>query len=104
MMIEEIENSDPTRFLIVDGKFNSSFWGTEIKIRGEVTNRATMAHYKDVKVLVTYYSKTKSVLGTKEYTLYEVYEPNSVTSFRLDISNYKEVETIGLEVTSAIPN
>ena len=104
MTIEETENADPTRFLSADGKYNSSFWGTELKIRGEITNRATIADYKDVTVRVTYFSKTKSVLGTKEYTLYEVYKPNSVTPFRLDITNYKDVETIGWEVISAVPN
>jgi hypothetical protein len=104
MTIEETENSDPTRFLSADGKYNSSFWGTELKIRGEITNRATIADYKDVTVRVTYFSKTKSVLGTKEYTLYEIYKPNFVTPFRLNITNYKDVETIGWEVIRAMPN
>ena len=104
MTIEETENSNPTRFLSADGKYNSSFWGTELKIRGEITNRATIADYKDVTVRVTYYSKTKSVLGKKEYTLYEVYKPNSVTPFRLDIENYKDVDGIGWEVIRAMAN
>lgn len=104
LTVEEIENNNPTRFLSADGKYNSSFWGTELKIRGHITNTATVADYQDVTVRVTYYSKTQSVLGSKEYTLYEVYEPNSVTPFRLDIENYKDVDAIGWEVIRAIPN
>ena len=104
MSIEEIENSDPIRFLSAEGKYNESFWGSKIKIRGSITNTATVADYKDVTVRVTYYSKTNSVLGFNEYTLYEVYQPNTKTPFRLDITNYENVNTINWEVISALPN
>jgi hypothetical protein len=104
MSIEEIENSDPIRFLSAEGKYNESFWGSKIKIRGSITNTATVADYKDVTVRVTYYSKTNSVLGSNEYTLYEVYQPNTKTPFRLDITNYENVNTINWEVISALPN
>jgi hypothetical protein len=57
MTIEQTENSDPLRFLSVDGKYNESFWGTKFKLKGKITNRATIADYKDVVVKITYYSK-----------------------------------------------
>ncbi|MCT8338570.1 DUF4339 domain-containing protein [Flavobacteriaceae bacterium TK19130] len=104
MSIEETENTYPLRFLRANGKYNESFWGTELKIRGEIINTATVADYKDVVLKVTYYSKTNSVLGAKEYTLYEVYKPNSTTPFRLDIDNHKDVERINWEIVSALPN
>ena len=104
MSIEEIENSDPIRFLIAEGEYNESFWGTKIKIRGTIRNSANVADYKDVTVQVTYFSKTKSVLATKEYTLYEVYPPNTRTPFRLDIANYENVNAISWEVIKALPN
>ncbi|MBL4664098.1 MAG: DUF4339 domain-containing protein [Flavobacteriaceae bacterium] len=104
MSIEEIENADPIRFLSAKGKYNESFWGTKIKIRGSISNTATMADYKDVTVRVTYYSRTMSVLGSKEYTLYEVYKPRTTTPFRLDIANFKDVDTIRWEVISALPH
>ena len=99
-----MENADPIRFLSADGKYNESFWGTKLKIRGEIINQATVAAYKDVTVQVTYYSKTNTVLGTNEYTLYEVYQPNTITPFRLDIENYKDVNSIGWAVIRAFPN
>lgn len=102
LTIRETENADPIRFLNAKGNYDSSFWGTKLKIRGEITNKATVAEYKDVTLRVTYFSKTKSVLGTKEYTLYEVYPANSSTPFRLDIENYKDVNSIGWEVISAL--
>jgi len=104
MTIEEIENTNPIRFLSINGEYNESFWGTELKIKGSIVNSATVADYKDVTLKVTYYSKTKSILGFKEYTLYEIYKPNTATPFKLDIDNHKNVETIGWKIVRALPN
>lgn len=104
MTIEDLENATPTDFLSADGTYDESFWGSKINIDGEITNAATVAHYKDVVVRVTYYSKTKSILGSEDYTLYEVFPPNSVKPFELKIENYKDVNSIGWDVISAVPN
>ena len=104
MTIEEIENSTPTDFLDADGTYDESFWGTKINVDGKITNSATVADYKDVVVRVTYYSKTKTILGNEDYTLYEIFPSNSVKPFKLKIDNYKDVNSIGLEVISALSN
>jgi hypothetical protein len=104
MTIEETENSDPLRFLSVEGNYNESFWGTKFKLKGKVTNQATIADYKDLIMKITYYSQTKSAIGTKDYTIYKIFEPNQVTEFKLDVANYKDVKSIGLEIVGAIPN
>jgi hypothetical protein len=104
MTIEQTENSDPLRFLSVDGKYNESFWGTKFKLQAKITNRATIADYKDIVVKITYYSKTKSVIGNEDYTIYQIFKPNKITDFKLDVKNYKDVNSIGLELVSAIPN
>tara|TARA_R110001592_G_scaffold333244_1_gene617006 strand:+ start:1383 stop:2045 length:663 start_codon:yes stop_codon:yes gene_type:complete len=104
MTIEETENSDPLRFLSVEGNYNESFWGTKFKLKGKVTNRATIADYKDLVVKITYFSQTKSVIGTKDYTIYQIFEPNRITEFKLDVANYKDVKSIGLDIIGAKPN
>jgi len=103
MTIEEIEDAEPLRFLDAGGKYNDSFWGTKIHVNGTISNTATVADYKDITVRVTYYSKTKTNLGSKEYTIYEVVQPNTTIPFKLKIENFKNVNTIGWEVIRAIP-
>ncbi|MEC3965692.1 hypothetical protein [Flagellimonas halotolerans] len=103
MSIEEMENANPVQFLTADGKYNESFWGTELKINGKISNKATVASYKDVILKVTYYSKTNSVIGNKEYTIYEIFPPNRTMPFKLSIKNYKDVSSIRWEVVDAIP-
>lgn len=104
MTVEEIERSQPTNFLTADGNYNENFWGDKLKVHGVITNAATVATYKDAVVRVTYYSKTKTELGNKDYTIYETFPPHSTTKFELKIENYKDVNTIGLDVIQATAN
>ncbi|MDQ3111368.1 MAG: hypothetical protein M3R17_15890 [Bacteroidota bacterium] len=101
MSVQEIENSQPVNFLTADGTYNSNFWGDKLKVHGSITNSATVATYKDAVIKVTYYSKTKTVLGSNEYTVYDFFPPNTKKSFELKIDNYKDVKSIGWDVVSA---
>src|SRR4051812_42345132 len=71
LSIEEIERSEPTNFLSADGTYNENFFGNKLKIHGVVKNTATVATYKDAVIRVSYYSKTKTVLATNNYTIYD---------------------------------
>ncbi len=104
MTIEEYEKSQPTKFLTADGNYNQNFWGNKIKVHGVVKNIATIANYKDAVVRITYYSATKTELGSKEYTVYKVFPPHSEVNFELKIENYKDVSKIGWEVIHAETN
>jgi len=70
MTIEEIEIAQPTNFLSVEGEYNENFWGDKINLNCTVTNKATVAAYKDLVLRVTYYTKTKTYLGSKDFTVY----------------------------------
>jgi len=102
MSVEEEELSQPTKFLNAGGTYNENLLGNKLKVHGEITNRATVARFKDAVVRITYYSKTKTVLGSKDYTIYEIFAPNSTTNFELKIDNYQDVYSIGWEVISAV--
>lgn len=101
MTVEEIEKADPTKFLNADGTYGENFWGTKLKVHGIIKNTATVATYKDAVVRITYYSKTKTNLGNKEYTIYDFFPPTSEKNFELKIENYKDVNSIGWDVVSA---
>jgi hypothetical protein len=65
MSVEELEKSEPQNFLAASGNYNENFLGNEVKVHGLIKNNATVASYKDAVVKVTYYSKTKTALGSK---------------------------------------
>ena len=99
--IEDIELSQFYKFLNVNANYRKNLIGTKIKIDGSITNSATVATYKDVIVKVRYYSITQTELYNEDYTIYNFFPPNTVIDFELKISNYKDVESIGLEVVGA---
>jgi hypothetical protein len=102
MTIAEIEQSQPSQFLTADGNYNQNFLGTKLKVHGLIRNTATVASYKDAVVQVTYYSKTKTILGSEKYTIYETFAPHSTVNFELKIENYQDVSTIGWDVIDAV--
>ena len=101
MDLKQIEQSSPTDYLSADGTYKENFWGDKIKVNCTITNKATVATYKDAVVRVTYYSKTNTDLGSKDYTIYEKFSPNSSKIVELKIDNYKDVNSIGWKVINA---
>ena len=102
MTVEEIERSRPADFLSAASEYRENFWGDKLKIRGVITNKATMASYKDAVIRVTYYSKTKTELGARDHTIYESFAPNSNTGFEFKTDNYQDVESIKIALVSAV--
>lgn len=101
MTIQEIEAASPLNYLQADGTYRENFIGDKIKIDGSISNTATVTTYKDVTVRVNFYSKTNTLIGSEDYTLYEFYPPNSKQSFKLKVKAYRNVSSLGWEVINA---
>ena len=99
--LKDIEKSQPAKFLSASGTYTENFWGDKYKVKCKVSNRATAASYKDAVVQVTYFSKTNTVLHRNNYTIYEVFTPNSSKTVKLKIDTYRDVNSIGWKVLSA---
>jgi hypothetical protein len=103
LTVKEIESSKPKRFLKAGGDYDRNIWGNKLKIHGILRNTATVTTYKDVIVRVIFYSKTKSELGKMDHKISEISAPRSETDFEMKIENYKDVDSIGWLVISALP-
>lgn len=101
MTVEEIEQKDPTRFLEASGTWNENFWGTKLKVHGKVKSSATVATYKDIVIRVTYYSETRTVLGTEDYVLYKFVPPHSTVDFEWTLKRPDACKQIGWDVIRA---
>ncbi len=101
MTVEEIERATPTDFLSATGKYSLNFWGDKFKVKVIITNKATVATYKDALIRITYYSKTETSLGSKDYTIYEIFPPTSTKTVELKIDNFKDVSSLGWDVIQA---
>ena len=68
---------------------------------GTIQNNALIAKAKDVKVRVTFLSKTKSEIGNVEYTIYEIIEPGKSKSFEKKIDVSEDVAEFNWNILSA---
>jgi hypothetical protein len=73
-------------------------------ITGLAINTATMAKFKDLKITVELYSKTKTVIDNNTYVFYEFYKPNSTKKFSIKIDAPTAMDSFGVFVGGAIPS
>jgi hypothetical protein len=99
--IAAIEKATPTKFLIMKANYSKNWLGTKLKIKGTISNRATIASYKDIVVGITYYSKTKSEIEKTEQTVFEIVAPNTHLDINLKIDNMSKADSIGWKIISA---
>jgi hypothetical protein len=73
-------------------------------IEGYIVNKATLARFKDVKIKVTFYSKTQTAISEQIFTIYEFFEPNTKKDFSIRINNLPDgYNTFSVEVLEATP-
>lgn len=70
-------------------------------LTGEISNKALLARAKDVKVKVTFISKTKSEIGDEEFTIYEFIEPGKSKSFKKRVNISEDVAEFNWNILEA---
>lgn len=94
------EQKDPTAFLFVSGRNKKNIIGQTV-IRGTVSNKASLAVFKDVVIKLSFYSKTKALLETDKETVFEVLEPGEIKDFKTKYFAPKGTDSVALEIFGA---
>ncbi len=75
-----------------------------VLIEGYFKNKATLATFKDIRVKISFYSQTETLIDEQSYIMYEYYEPNSRKSFSFKIKEVPEAyKSFTFELTDAKP-
>lgn len=99
--LEEMEKKNPLRFLsAVVKKDRKNIWGQTV-VKGEVTNNAKVATYKDINFKILYYSKTAALIGESVETVYDKISPGASSSFKSKEYAPKGTDSVVLKVISA---
>ena len=98
--LQDKEKKTPESFLTVAGHDRHNLIGQTV-VKGTVTNKATVASYKDVDVKLDFYSKTGTLLETDKETVYEVIAPGQSKNFKTKYFAPKGTDSVALAVTGA---
>lgn len=98
--LQDKEKKSPENFLVVAGHDRHNLIGQTV-VKGTVTNKATVASYKDVDVKLDFYSKTGTLLETDKETVYEVIAPGQSKNFKTKYFAPKGTDSVALAVTGA---
>lgn len=94
------EQEDPRSFLSVNGNNRKNFFGQTV-VKGTISNKATIAAFKDITLKLSFYSKTKALLETDKETIYEVVDPGESKSFKTKYFAPRRTDSVALEILGA---
>ena len=94
------ENQNPLKFLTSQIESKINLLG-DVVLDGKISNAATLAIYKDIKIHVDYMSKTNTVLGSDEQTIMEFIKPGESIDIKLKFPGYKGTKSVNFKIISA---
>ncbi len=94
------EQKDPTAFISISGHNKKNIVGQTV-VKGTLTNKASIAVFKDVDIKLSFYSKTKALLETDKETIFEILEPGESKDFKTKYFAPKGTDSVALQVLSA---
>ena len=100
----EKEQENPLDYLTAKYNLDYRVFSGDDVIEGRIYNNATLATYKDIKLEITCYSKTKSLIKTYHKTIYEYVYPRKTRSFTVQLKSPSGTKTIGVNIISAAVN
>ncbi len=73
-------------------------------IQGDIVNKASIARFKDLTVIVSFYSQTQTLIDKQSYIIYEYYEPNTTKHFSMKITTLPQAyKNFSFGITGATP-
>jgi len=103
LSVGDYERTHPNEFLTATGTYKETFFGNRMKINGTVTNKASVANFKDIVIEVRYYSGTKSLIKAERFVLYEFVPAHTTKNFEWKITPPGDTETMGWDAVGGMP-
>ena len=101
--LREKEEKSPHSFLIISGNDKHNLVGQTV-VKATISNKASVASYKDVDIQLDFYSKTGTLLETDKETVYEIINPGETKSFKTKYFAPKGTDSVVLKVLGAKVN
>ena len=96
----ETEKKNPIRFLSVEGNDRKNLLGQRV-IKGTISNKATVASYKDVDIELSFYSQTGALLEKDHEVVYETITAGNSTNFKTKYFAPKGTDSVAMKIVGA---
>ncbi len=96
----ETEKKNPKRFLTVEGSDRKNLIGQRV-IKGTISNKATVASYKDVDIELSFYSETGALLEKDHEVIYETITAGNSTNFKTKYFAPKGTDSVVMKIVGA---
>lgn len=96
------EQADPAGFVKVKGDQKKNLIGQTV-VKGTLSNKASVAVFKDVEIKLSFYSKTRALLETDKETIFEILQPGESKDFKTKYFAPKGTDSVALQVLGAKP-
>ena len=101
--LQEREKKNPASFITVTSTDKHNLFGQTV-VKGSVKNEAKICIYKDLQLELYFYSKTGTLLGKDNETIYEEIAPGKSVDFKTKYFAPKGTDSVGVKVLSAKSN
>jgi predicted methyltransferase len=98
--LEEKEKKNPTRFIVINNRDRKNIIGQTVVIVN-LTNKATIATYKDIALKLSFFSKTSVKLDEGNETVYETLKPGQTIKFKTKYFAPKGTDSVAVKVMGA---
>lgn len=99
--LKEREWSQPLQFLsIQNGTYRKNLLG-EFVLEGSIFNSATEASFKDARIEVVFYTKTRTELKRTTRSVIEFFKPGKSKSFKIKLFGPNQAKKVGFDLVGA---
>lgn len=95
------EKNNPVRFLVVENRDRKNLIGQTV-VKGTISNRATIANFKDVEIKLSFFSKTGVKLDEGMETVYENIGPGETVKFKSKYFAPKGTDSVAVKIMKAM--
>ncbi|MEP7236846.1 MAG: hypothetical protein ABI685_03235 [Ferruginibacter sp.] len=96
----ETEKKNPKLFLSVAETDKKNFLGKTV-IKVDITNKATVASFKDVDIELSFYSQTGALLERDHEVIYETIAPGSTINHKTRYKVPKHTDRVEVKIAGA---
>ena len=98
--LEQTEKKNPKRFLSVEGDERKNLIRQTV-VKGTISNKATVASFKDIDIELSFYSETGALLLKDHEVVYKVVGPNSSENFKYKTYAPKGTDSVVMKIAGA---